>query len=1468
MKKHLRKFVSIIITILMFIPNGPVLADTVNEIKHAESATIETGEEILSEETKARCQSQEELDQNQKKDDRNKNIDDETTIEESELIEEELGTLGKKIDLSENNQQTDQPVSGVCGESVTWELNGDVLNIRGTGRMPDYRNNATGEAVLPVPWLSYQDTIQEIYVAEGITDLGIGTFYGLPNLVKVVLPSSLDEINEFAFAGCKNLSDVVIPESVVKINNRAFKDCSGLTTLLLPSGLKEIGAFAFQACGSIEDIIIPDQVSVMGTGVFQSCINLKKILLPETMTQLGAQIFEGCISLTEVTLPDKISDVGDNIFLGCISLISVGIPDSVTKIGNQAFFKCVSLTSIKIPDAVKSIGFEAFMGCSRLEAVIFNPSSQLANISWEAFRDCVQLKEIIMPNSLKGLSYGTFQGCKELEKITLPNQIEEIGYSTFEDCSKLAEIFLPNVLTRIQPNAFSNCSLLKSVKIPDGVIEIGMNAFSGCSSLEKIKLPKGITSVKSDTFNGCEKLQSIEWSNFIECIENRAFYECKALNSLSFETLSGLKMIGREAFWNCSSLTEVVLPESVENIGVGAFQRCANLTTVKLPNRIQTIESNTFGYCERLDKIEIPVEVTTIGEMAFYNCTALSEIVFSKGLKEIGSSSFEKCINLLSVQLPESLERIGSHSFRGCQNLKQINLPVTIIDIGENTFGECCNLEEIEWPGQIKKIQNSMFDSCINLKKVVLPDGLDEIGEKAFRGCESLIDISLPSTLSQIGNLAFEGCSSLDTVIIPNGMTSLESRVFAECKELSHLQLSNTLEKIGNSCFNGCEKLLEVEFPESLQYIGSMAFYHCSMKYCIIPPSVNEIGKFAFFSANVLGRQPIIIGKKESAAQNYAESSKVDFVDIVTLDFKTSNLQMKRNQTYELKLKGTPEYSTLNKFLPYNISNTDVITIENGIIKAQNAGQAVITVKLADKELNCMVTVSEVEVSEIMILTPNIAYNKHYNMEKGETQTWTIDYNPKDVTVPWTVNWSSTNDNVISVTNGRVTAKNPGTARITATAGQCSAYLDVTVSVPLKRISISPSEVNLAKYQNSYLNIVYDPADTTEKDSIIWSSTDESVVSVAQGRLTATGAGEAYITARRGALTATCRVCVYIPLSSVTINPKSVDLTEGQDTYLQISYGGVAEEDIAEIKWSSSAPDIAYCTTGSSIGIGHIFAIKPGTATITVEATAVGKEKRSIKSSCVVMVKEINYGNTVEGFVYRLYRLILNRKPDPSGLTTWTNLLYNKQSTGAEVALGFVNSREFTNRTISDSEYVELLYQAFMDRNSDSGGKRTWVNLLENGVSRLSVFKGFAESVEFDRICQKFGILRGAVNLTEPRDQNAQITMFVYRLYRVCLGRKAEVEGLNDWTRVLLEHHYDPKGVAKGFIFSRELQGRNLSPEDYVELHYQAFMGRKSDPSGKAAWVRLLREGMSKEELFWGFANSQEFGKIISSYGL
>lgn len=260
-------------------------------------------------------------------------------------------------------------------------------------------------------------------------------------------------------------------------------------------------------------------------------------------------------------------------------------------------------------------------------------------------------------------------------------------------------------------------------------------------------------------------------------------------------------------------------------------------------------------------------------------------------------------------------------------------------------------------------------------------------------------------------------------------------------------------------------------------------------------------------------------------------------------------------------------------------------------------------------------------------------------------------------------------------------------------------------------------------------------------------------------------------------------------------------------------------------------------------------------------------QKYGLKKGAVTLTENRDKNPDVTAFVFRCYRYILERNADIQGLNTWTGKILSGAS-GAEIVEDLIYSPEFLNKNKSFDDFIDILYEAMMGRPADTEGREYWGRRLDRGVSYRYIINGFAASGEFKNLCNSYGITSGKLELSEARDKNIEITGFVTRLYQRTLERQADISGLNYWCDLLLNQAVTPAKAAYGFVFSNEVGEKKLNDENFLEMLYAACLGRGSDAAGKKYWLNYLRNGTSREDIFWAFVNSQEFQSIVAGYGL
>ena len=197
----------------------------------------------------------------------------------------------------------------------------------------------------------------------------------------------------------------------------------------------------------------------------------------------------------------------------------------------------------------------------------------------------------------------------------------------------------------------------------------------------------------------------------------KAPYELNGTYSIK----EGVRIICDEAFYYCSALRSLVIPDSVAGIVI--------------PNSVTRIGERAFVGCIFLSSLVIPDSVTSIGDYAFEDCYSLTGIVIPDGVTSIGDYAFSSCRSLTNIVIPDSVTSIGDYAFEGCYSLKSLVIPDSVTSIGDHAF-----------------------EDCYSLKSLVIPDGVTSIGNEAFWGCSSLTDIVIPDGVTSIGDYAFGEC--------------------------------------------------------------------------------------------------------------------------------------------------------------------------------------------------------------------------------------------------------------------------------------------------------------------------------------------------------------------------------------------------------------------------------------------------------------------------------------------------------------------------------------------------------------------------------------------------------------------------------------------------------------------------------------------------------------------------------------
>jgi len=369
---------------------------------------------------------------------------------------------------------------------------------------------------------------------------------------------------------------------------------------------------------------------------------------------------------------------------------------AVKKVGNGSApifgWSNTSVTSITIPSSVTSIGDYAFNGCTSLTS-------------------------FTIPYSVTSIGDYAFNGCTSLTSITIPNSVTSFGEGTFNNCPSLTSIIIGSVGLSLNPGgSIPGGSIILNPIISQEtegewtyIVENGAATITATTATGAVTIPSelgghAVKKVGNNVLPISGKFGNLNYNPGIGGgATGSIIFTGDDLNSYKNTSVTSVVIpnsvtsVGNNAFYNFSSLTSITIGTSVTSIGSGAFTGCTSLTSITLVDGLPVIGSGWFAGIS-VTSIIIPNSVTSIGDGAFSGCTGLTSITIPSSVTSIGSSAFTGCTGLTSMNIPNSVTSIGSSAFTGCSGLTSMNIPNSVTSIGDNAFSYCTGLTGVIMP--------------------------------------------------------------------------------------------------------------------------------------------------------------------------------------------------------------------------------------------------------------------------------------------------------------------------------------------------------------------------------------------------------------------------------------------------------------------------------------------------------------------------------------------------------------------------------------------------------------------------------------------------------------------------------------------------------------------------------------------------------------------------------------------------
>ena len=420
----------------------------------------------------------------------------------------------------------------------------------------------------------------------------------------------------------------------------------------MPVGITWLGGDLFRNCENLTTVKFNAAVTLFGKGVFAGSPKVTfEIADGVAMTTSGGALYSGTKLLgygggsERLTVADGTTEILRYAFSDIDTLRTIELPDTVTSIAERAFMDCYGLETINLENVDELVQY-AFLGATGLTSVKLKNST----VAKAAFQDCTSLESVEFLGENVTIGESAFKGCTALREMIGQDKVTSIGAYAFQNAIQTTETELN----------FSNAKFLGTT----GYI------FNGATKLTAITIKgvhadnKGVETKKipAAMFDGCTSLADVTVVESVESIDNYAFRNCTALNFDSID-FGEVTKIGSNVFQNCEKMTAIALPKLTSlgststlavkiTANVAVFSGCTRLTTVSLGSGVTVLGKNVFFNCSALTTVLMP-GVTQIGQYAFAGCSGLTSLVLTSAVTAVDANAFDGWLETQTINLPD-----------------------------------------------------------------------------------------------------------------------------------------------------------------------------------------------------------------------------------------------------------------------------------------------------------------------------------------------------------------------------------------------------------------------------------------------------------------------------------------------------------------------------------------------------------------------------------------------------------------------------------------------------------------------------------------------------------------------------------------------------------------------------------------------------------------------------------------------